>query len=326
MIPGGFTAWSALGRAVGSLRLGDHVCCWYHGDDARSRAVAAYVAAGLRQHDRVVYFTDAETVPVAEALAGLRRFGVPVTAWESGQVRVVTAAETYLAGGAFDPVATIEGWARETDRARADGYRGLRAIGDMAWVARPVPGVDRLPWYEAAVNRVFAEGHAGAMCLYDERTLTTERRHALTAAHPASIDGSAAEHWTPMLRLTREPSGIRLVGEVDVANRAAVTALLDHVCAQTPPGDPVTVDVTGLRFADAVTARLLGRAAAGRPGGVRVVGASPLLTRLVEAGGRGRPATGEPAPHVNGWPRGPGGCATADQDRDLRNKPTPASP
>jgi anti-anti-sigma regulatory factor len=281
MTTGGFTAWSALGRAVGSLRLGDHVCCWYREDEVRTRAVAAYVAAGLRHGDRTVYFTD--TVPVADVLAGLRRFGVPATAWESGQVRVVTAAETYLAGGGFDPVATIEGWAGETARARADGYRGLRAIGDMAWAARPVPGVDRLPWYEAAVNRVFAEGHSGAMCLYDERTLGPERRRALTAAHPANVE--AAEHWAPALRLSRGPGRMTLAGEVDVANRDAVAALLEHVCAETD--GPVTVDVTGLRFVDAVTARLLAGAAAGRPGGVRVVGASPLLTRLIEAGTAG---------------------------------------
>lgn len=41
MTTGGFTAWSALGRAVGSLRLGDHVCCWYHDDEVRTRAAAA---------------------------------------------------------------------------------------------------------------------------------------------------------------------------------------------------------------------------------------------------------------------------------------------
>jgi hypothetical protein len=258
------------------LELGDHLCLTFDDDDARLTAAAGYVRAGLRADQRILYFGDEPD----RVRAGLGADGAAAVA--SGQLRLATPYDSYLIPGLFDPLATIDGWRTEAAQARADGYRGLRAMGDMSWAARPVPGADRLAWYEANVNRVFAEGAAMAVCLYDRRLFDDLALRRISEAHPGTVTpgAGAAVAAEPLLRIRRttDPAGVRLDGEADLSNRAAVFAVLTRLAGDAgPSAGPLTVDVSGLRFADAATARLL----IGVAPWVRVVGCSGALRRLL---------------------------------------------
>lgn len=265
---------------LGRLRLGDHACVVVEDDDARLRSLTAYIRAGLRDDDRILYFG-----PAPEALAAdLERAGVDAAAAaDRGQLRLVTPEESYLASGSFDPEATMAAWRAEATRARADGHHGLRAIGDMSWASRPVPGADRLDWYEANVNRVFADGTAMAICLYDKRRFSGADLQRMTWSHPATVARGTGAAAGPALRALRtvDPPGIRLEGDADLSNRQALHALLSHLAEDTPAdGRPLTVDVSGLRFADAAAVRILLETATAETGRLRVVGCSPGLRRL----------------------------------------------
>ena len=162
------------------LRPGDHACVMVDDERYRRSALTAYIGAGLRDNDRILYFgPGGDELGFADAR-------------ERGQLRLSTAEQSYLASGRFDPEATMAGWRDETALARAAGYRGLRAIGDMSWAVRPVPGADRLAWYEANVNRVFADGDAMAICLYDRRLFEPDQLRRLTWSHPSCLDRDSA--------------------------------------------------------------------------------------------------------------------------------------
>ncbi|WP_433795838.1 MEDS domain-containing protein [Actinoplanes sp. CA-252034] len=261
---------------LGRLRPGDHACVVVDDDDVRRRSLATYVSAGLRDDERILYF-GADPQRLADEL-GLH------DAVARGQIEMATPEDSYLAGGRFDPEATMEGWRSEAARARADGYRGLRAIGDMSWAAAPVPGAERLAWYEANVNRVFAERQAMAICLYDRRLFSAADLQRVTWAHPAAVDDTTSQDAEPALRFARtvDPPGVRLQGEAGLSNRQALRAVLDRL-VDDAPGDrsPVTVDVSELRFADAATVRILLEAAVAGAPRLRVAGCSPGLRRLL---------------------------------------------
>jgi anti-anti-sigma regulatory factor len=266
---------------LGRLRPGDHACFVIGDDTTRLRGLATYIDAGLRENDRVLYFGP-DPDRLAADLAGA---GVDTpAAMARGQLEMVTPQQSYLASGSFDPEATMAGWRTETDRALADGYRSLRAIGDMSWAARPVPGSDRLDWYEANVNRVFADGGAMAICLYDRRLFSATDTERVNRAHPASVEPGADPADDPALRFARtvDPPGVRLRGEADLSNRLALRAVLERLADDTPAdGRSLTIDVSELVFADGAAMRiLLETAVAGAPR-VRVVGSSPGLRRLL---------------------------------------------
>ncbi|MDI6102364.1 MEDS domain-containing protein [Actinoplanes sp. NEAU-A12] len=261
------------------LRPGDHACVVIGDDETRVRCLATYISAGLRESDRILYLG-----PDPDGLAGdLVAAGVNAhPALARGQLVMATPEQAYLASGTFDPEVTMAGWRTEAGRAQADGYRGLRAIGDMSWAARPVPGADDLAWYEANVNRVFADGGAMAICVYDRRLFSAIDMERVNRAHPASVEPGADPEEDPALRFIRtfDPPGVRLRGEADLSNRQALRAVLERLADDTPAdGRPLTVDVSELAFADAAAMRIL-MAAAGASR-VRVTGSSPSLRRLL---------------------------------------------
>ena len=267
------------------LCLGDHACVIVDDDRARLRALAAFISAGLRDNHRILYFGP-PTTGLGAALAAHGRDLENVLA--DGRLRMSAPEDSYLASGAFDPDATLEGWRRESAAALEAGFRGLRAIGDMSWASRPVPGRDRLPWYEAHVNRVFADGSAMAMCLYDSRVFTRAELQRIVWAHPATVTAGVDPETVPLLRAvrTQDPAGVRLIGEADLSNRDALRAVVQHLAGDTPAGDrPLVVDIAGLRFLDVAAVRLLVDVAAAGDTPIRVTGCSPGVQRLLTASG-----------------------------------------
>ncbi|MBG0561514.1 MEDS domain-containing protein [Actinoplanes aureus] len=271
--------------AIERLSLGDHACVVFEDDETRTRTLAAYIQAGLRRRHRILYF-GGEPGEVEAALAG--QGTDPRSALAAGQLRMATVESTYLAAGHFDPLASIEGWRAASAEALAAGYRGLRAVGDMSWGATAVPGADQLPWYEANVNRVFADGYAMGLCLYDRRLFSDADLRRVCWAHPVTVDDDTDPQAVPLLRAVRttRPAGIRFEGEADLSNRQAMRAILDHLVEDMPgTGEPLVVDISGLRFVDGATIRMLIDAAARAADRLRVVGCSPHMQRLLAFNG-----------------------------------------
>jgi anti-anti-sigma factor len=261
------------------VTLGDHVC-WAVDDDAiRMEAIAGFVRAGLRAHHKVLYCGD----DPGGVLAGLERHGIGTgAATACGQLSAHTAESSYLAGGLFDPVATLGLWQAQIAAARAEGYPGIRVLGDMTWATRGMPGASQLSWYEAQVNTLVVDGYAAGVCAYDRRRFDPLEMRRLAWAHPGTAGPETAFDPEASLRIsrTRNPLGLRLTGEVDLSNRTALSAMIEHLFDGGPP--EVTVDVSGLTFADTAAARILVNAAEGGPGRLRLAGCSPALLRLLE--------------------------------------------
>ncbi|WP_051809613.1 MEDS domain-containing protein [Actinoplanes subtropicus] len=264
------------------VTLGDHVC-WTVDDDAtRLEAIAGFVRAGLGARHRVIYAGD----DPGAVLAGLERHGIGTrSAIDQGLLHATTAEASYLTGGVFDPEATLELWRGEIARARSAGCPGIRVVGDMTWASRRVPGAERLPWYEAQVNTFFLDGYVAGVCAYDRRRFDPLDLRRLSWAHPGAAatrvpfePGSALR-----ARRIRDPYGLRLAGEVDLSNRDALRAVIEHLFDEEPAA---TVDVSELTFADTAASRILVDAAG--HGALRLVGVSAPLRRLLDFHGARR--------------------------------------
>ncbi|MEV6302889.1 MEDS domain-containing protein [Actinoplanes sp. NPDC051861] len=268
------------------LDSGDHLCLIVDDDIAGREALTDAVRAGLRGGDRVLY-CSADTV---EALGRLRP---AVEAIAGGDLRVRPIESSYLSAGVFHPAAALRFLRQEVDDARDAGYRGLRLLTDMSWASRSAPGVDRLPEYEAEANTIFAEGYAMAVCAYDPRLFDPLSRRGLAQAHLGTV--ATGEPFDPSsalrVRPVREPFGIRLLGEADLLNHAALRAVIDHLLGSLP-GEraTATVDLTQLRFIDTAAARVLLLAYQRGAGRLKFVGRPTALARLFDLHGAGEPA------------------------------------
>ncbi|MET8162408.1 MEDS domain-containing protein [Sphaerisporangium sp. NPDC005289] len=277
---------------VDRIRPGDHVCWTFDDEHQRLAAITGYVKAGAGANQKILYLSDASPDLLLRELTDNG-----VDAWRlvrTGQLQMGHPRDGYLTNGLFDPMVVLDDWQREIAVARGGGYTALRLIGDMSWARADVVGADPLHWYEAQVNRVFADGYAMALCLYDRRLFDQVSLLRVSAAHPSRMEPGTDWNWRPLLRMERtgEPPGLRLIGEADASNRDALAATLADVIDDMSRSDAtVTLDVAGLRFADAGAARLLMGAATTAPPKVRITGCSVPLAKLMRLLG-GEPCAG----------------------------------
>ncbi|MEU6486427.1 MEDS domain-containing protein [Streptomyces sp. NPDC046887] len=265
----------------------NHVCACYSDDRTWADLAFGFLAPALERGERLYYFADA-TDPDA-VLAALAARGMDVEAARArGRLDVFTADDTYLAAGPFDPDAMVGQWHDATAQALADGCTGLRAIGEMSWCARDVPGADRLLEYELRIHReVFARlPRLSALCLYDRRLIPDADTAVLTGAHRAAplFPPGEAPPARPALRALPHPHGPGLVleGALDHDGRTVTRGAAAALSRMADDGD-AELDLSAVEFIDVVGAGVLSEVARSLPAGrsLRVSGAPPTLHRLL---------------------------------------------
>ncbi|MEV6781140.1 MEDS domain-containing protein [Streptomyces sp. NPDC051098] len=226
---------------------GVHACHAYRSRAEWAATVTASVREGVAQGQRVHFFADtAEPSAIASLL---RSGGVDVdTLLSSGQLRVTDTHRSYLERLPFDPDLLIAGLREACGEAVAQGYPGLRVVGEMNWHLRRPPGGDRLLEYELRVEaEVYADLPLTGICLYDRRDTPSD---VLLAAHHLHLSPSLTEVAGVDAPLTAVPltegSGLRLRGDADTDTGTVLSAVLDTLPRM--PGNVVRLDLSGTRF------------------------------------------------------------------------------
>ncbi|MGY1830197.1 MEDS domain-containing protein [Geodermatophilus sp. SYSU D01180] len=215
--------------------------CVLHDDVAEfRRRVVAFFAAGLRDGLRLVYVGTGTPADAAADLAGLadldRLLG-------EGTLEVLTLDDVYGSGGPVQADEVVRHWAAATERALADGFRGLRVSAEGTELLRPPHQRDAFARYEFLVGRYMADHPMSALCGFSTDLgidLVTE----FAALHAPDPSGQ------PALGVSAHADGaLGLTGETDPV---AVTAL-GRVLARLGPGadtGTLVVDMGDVEYVD----------------------------------------------------------------------------
>jgi len=168
-----------------SLDVGDHVCCFYRGRSERDRILSSYLGAGLRSGDKCVCVLDGIDLGTAPALPDQVLPDVPL----GGQLDVRVSQDTYLRGGTFSPAAMLTFWDDVVGAAIAGGYLVSRAVGEMTWALRQMPGVEELVEYEAELNYFLPRYPQVILCLYDLDRFDGDVLVDILKTHPKVLVG-----------------------------------------------------------------------------------------------------------------------------------------
>lgn len=167
------------------LRRGSHACLVHSDREELNAAVVTYVAEGLDQGERCLYILSERSLIEVVDVLGSGGIDVPQRAAE-GSLQIFRAQQLYLVDGVFDGGATIVLLARAVDRARADGFVGLRAVGEMGW-ARAASATAALLAYERRLDRELRSRYdareLSGLCVYDTRLFDPTTVRAVVAAH-----------------------------------------------------------------------------------------------------------------------------------------------
>ncbi|MES9521550.1 MEDS domain-containing protein [Streptomyces capoamus] len=273
-------ATASVDGAAASTR---HVAVEYSSDAEWAGHLAEFVRAGLAAGEQVQYFADATDPGLVTRT--LTRSGVDAaSALQRGQLVVTTADETYLAGSRFDPDAMIGLWREAVDAAAAQGFQGLRAIGEMSWGARDLAGAERLLEYELRIHHeVFEQLPLTAWCFYDRRLLSPDELAVLARAH-LTRSGAPVRDGEPGLAVAplAVPPGFRLSGSAGYESRRVTASAAAALAAS--PAEHLTLDLSALDHLDVAALADLARAVRRRPYDtpVRLLDAPPALHRMLE--------------------------------------------
>lgn len=160
------TTSMALGLPGVSLAPGDHICAFYRGAAQRDELLVPYLREGLLAGDKCICVTDDPAAGQSvRALAAELDVDVSLA---TGQLEPLTSGSTYLADGHFADDRMIQFWETSVGRAvDRDGFGFVRAVGEMTWALRDLPGVEQLLAYEARLNDFLPRYPQVILCLYD---------------------------------------------------------------------------------------------------------------------------------------------------------------
>lgn len=166
---------------------GDHICAFYRGRGQRDDVLLPFLREGLLAGQKCLCVLDD---PDVEQVAKPLCLDLDVElARRSGQLELLTTDRVYVPDGSFDPVRMIGFWeSRVSDAVRTGGYPLVRAVGEMTWALRDLPGVHDLVRYEARLNRFLPRYPQVILCLYDlERFTDGHVLMGMLRTHPKVI-------------------------------------------------------------------------------------------------------------------------------------------
>lgn len=176
-------------KSFADIQPGDHLCCIYSTDSEHRAVLTPYLRAGLEQNEKVFYIVDARTRDAV--INYLKADGVDVGYYlDKGQFIILTAADSYVKGGVFDPDAMIVLLRAETKKALDEGFSVLRVTGEMSWALSGLPGSERLIEYENKLNLFFPGSRCLAICQYDRRRFDAAVLLDILRTHPFAFIGT----------------------------------------------------------------------------------------------------------------------------------------
>ncbi|MEE8353056.1 MAG: PAS domain S-box protein [Dehalococcoidales bacterium] len=149
---------------IAGVPWGAHICHLFRSRNDLVDVLVPYFRAGLESNEYCVWVT-AEPLGKGKAVRAMRR---AVEGFDDylakGQILIVSHDEWYCREGVPDWRSATASWLRVHDQCLADGYRGLRVSGNVAWLDR-----DRwsgLVSYEKEVHEALSDLRMLAICSY----------------------------------------------------------------------------------------------------------------------------------------------------------------
>jgi signal transduction histidine kinase len=186
-LPAFLRPWSLQNPRLASCGNHDHLALIYDNQDEQFDVVIPFLRLGLERGEKSVFIYD-DTSPET-VMAAMERHGIDVAAaTASGALAILTRHDAYLKNGDFDPEWMIAYLREAVESAKKQGFRAVRASGEMTWALAPSGDVhDRLVEYECMLTRFFAGCDMGGICQYNRNRFRPDMLMHVIHTHPRLV-------------------------------------------------------------------------------------------------------------------------------------------
>ena len=149
---------------IGDVPWGTHFCQFYQTAEDLIDILVPYFKAGLENNEFCMWVTS-QPLEIEGAKKALRKTVSDIDVYlEKGQLEIISYSHWYVKDGTFDSDRVLNGWVEKLNKARANGYDGLRLTGNTFWL-------EKEDWndfvdYEKKVDEVLGNYQMIALCTY----------------------------------------------------------------------------------------------------------------------------------------------------------------
>ncbi len=183
----------SLGFTNQQFPPGVHICQIISRDEERQESLLKFISSGLQSKERTTCISDKVTEQVVEEFLG--NYGISYKdARDSGSLTLGGTWNVYCKDDRFDPERMLAGLTAYYVDSVAQGYPGVRYIGEMPCEAQHVSGGSRLMEYEARVSMLLRNYPVTAVCQYDARSFDGAIIMEVLKVHPLMIVRGSVVH------------------------------------------------------------------------------------------------------------------------------------
>lgn len=143
-----------------------HVCAFFDSRDEQYNVILPYIEEGLDRKEKVINIL--ERACHHEHCERLSNAGIAIEHKSvSKQLNILASEDTYLKGGSFETEKMLRLLEDALIESQTEGYKSVRACGEMVWALKNVPGTDDLIEYEARLNLLTPKYSCSLVCMYD---------------------------------------------------------------------------------------------------------------------------------------------------------------
>lgn len=175
-----------LGFTEEKVPIGSHTCLFYRDEAKKNQMLLEYLAAGLRNHEKVVCLVDSLTKTEILKWFQEEKIDTGDSVPEASLV-VVRNKEVYYPEGYFDPEEMIGRWRQYVAEAITAGFKQLRVTGEANWLCAGIPGTERFIEYEIMINDCLKGYPITVLCQFDTNKLPGTAIFDLLNVHPLAI-------------------------------------------------------------------------------------------------------------------------------------------
>jgi CheY-like chemotaxis protein len=205
------------------LKRGDHACLIYESEREQLETIVPFIKEGLERNERCRYIVHGHTIEEMAALFATAGIDVHRER-ERGALDFSTGNETYLPTGRFDPDQTFDMLSGYVKQTLAEGFSGLRCVGEMEWVSCVAPGCERWAEYESRRNDLTPQLSITSLCQYNRRRNTPAILRDALSTHPIAIlhgETHKNPHYEPSRMFLKRASDAErlewMIGELKTA-------------------------------------------------------------------------------------------------------------
>lgn len=178
-----------LGIGEYSCNFGVHIAVLYETEEERDEIINGFLAEGLKIGDLQLYCPTDQSIedckqkiahycPECESKLG-----------KSNNIAFFPEKDVYYPDGSFSPDNMEDILNKLFIETQKNGKRNIRAVAEMDWAHKAIPGVEDVMVYESKLNHFISNKPWASICLYNTTKFSGSIIMNVLKTHPYTISG-----------------------------------------------------------------------------------------------------------------------------------------